>query len=230
MTEILPRHRARVSARRAGAPAGPRDPRTPEPWEVAERPRAARATAASSRSARCSCCSGSTSSSAPARITIPGSSNTVGPRFFPYLVGAATIVVGGVLAIRVLRGDQGPEEAGEDVDPDAKTSWRAVGIIALAFLAHALLINVIGWPLSVTLMFGVVAWALGSRGRRPPAARRRHRLGRGLAGLRQGPRGAAARRHPARARRRAGSADGRPRPARARASPTPSRRSTCSSR
>lgn len=97
-------------------------------------------------------------------ITVPGSSNTVGPRFFPYLVGAATIVVGGLLAVRVLRGDQGPEEAGEDVDPDAKTSWRAVGIIALAFLAHALLINVIGWPLAVTLMFGVIAWALGSRG------------------------------------------------------------------
>jgi putative tricarboxylic transport membrane protein len=97
-------------------------------------------------------------------IAIPGSSNTVGPRFFPYLVGTATILVGGVLALRVLRGDQGPEEAGEDVDPDATTSWRAVGIIALAFLAHALLINVIGWPLSVTLMFGVVAWALGSRG------------------------------------------------------------------
>lgn len=97
-------------------------------------------------------------------ITVPGSANTVGPRFFPYLVGAATIVVGGVLAVRVLRGDQGPEESGEDVDPDAKTSWRSVGLIALAFLAHALLINVIGWPLSVTLMFGAVSWSLGARG------------------------------------------------------------------
>jgi putative tricarboxylic transport membrane protein len=97
-------------------------------------------------------------------ITIPGSSNTVGPRFFPYLVGGATIVVGGLLAIRILRGDQGPEEGGEDIDPNAKTSWRAVGIIVLAFLAHALLINVIGWPLAVTCMFGVVAWALGARG------------------------------------------------------------------
>ena len=97
-------------------------------------------------------------------ITVPGSSNTVGPRFFPYLVGGATILVGVLLAVRVLRGDQGPEEGGEDVDPDARTSWRSVGIIALAFLAHALLINVIGWPLAVTLMFGVIAWALGARG------------------------------------------------------------------
>lgn len=97
-------------------------------------------------------------------ITVPGSSNTVGPRFFPYLVGAATIAVGALLAVRILRGDQGPAEEGEDIDPDARTSWRAVGIIAVAFLAHALLINVVGWPLAVTAMFGVVAWALGARG------------------------------------------------------------------
>jgi len=97
-------------------------------------------------------------------ISIPGSSNTVGPRFFPYVVGGATALVGAVLAIRILRGDQGPPEEGEDIDPNAKTSWRAVAIIAVAFLAHALLINVIGWPLAVTLMFGVVAWALGARG------------------------------------------------------------------
>ena len=97
-------------------------------------------------------------------ITIPGSSNTVGPRFFPYLVGGATVLVGGALAVRILRGDQGPAEEGEDIDPDATTSWRSVAIIAVAFLAHALLINVIGWPLAVTLMFGVIAWALGARG------------------------------------------------------------------
>jgi putative tricarboxylic transport membrane protein len=97
-------------------------------------------------------------------IAIPGSSNTVGPRFFPYLVGVATAVVGTLLGIRVLRGDQGPGEEGEDIDPNAATSWRAVGIITLAFLAHALLINVVGWPLAVTAMFGAVAWALGARG------------------------------------------------------------------
>lgn len=97
------------------------------------------------------------------QIAVPGSSNTVGPRFFPYLVGGATILVGGALAVRVLRGDRGPEEEGEDVDPTARTSWSAVVILGVAFLAHALLINVIGWPLAVTLMFGVVAWTLGPR-------------------------------------------------------------------
>jgi putative tricarboxylic transport membrane protein len=98
------------------------------------------------------------------RITVPGSANTVGPRFFPYLVGGATVVVAVLLGLRVLRGDQGPEEGGEDVDLHVPTSWRAVGIITVAFLAHALLINLVGWPLAVTSMFGVVAWALGARG------------------------------------------------------------------
>jgi putative tricarboxylic transport membrane protein len=147
----------------AAEPTAPSSPRTPEPWEVEDAPRRPHNNGELALSTLLLLLGvylviGATG------ITIPGSSNTVGPRFFPYLVGAATIAVGAVLAIRVLRGDQGPEEGGEDVDPDAKTSWRAVAIIVLAFLVHALLINVIGWPLSVTLMFGVVAWSLGSRG------------------------------------------------------------------
>ncbi|RBY83020.1 tripartite tricarboxylate transporter TctB family protein [Geodermatophilus sp. TF02-6] len=97
-------------------------------------------------------------------IAVPGSANTVGPRFFPYLVGGLVIATALALGYRVFRGDRGPADESEDVDPTAGTSWRAVGVIAVAFLAHALLINVVGWPLAVTLMFGTVAWALGARG------------------------------------------------------------------
>ncbi len=99
-----------------------------------------------------------------ANIAVPGSANTIGPRFFPYLVGAVVLATALALGFRVLRGDRGPADESEDVDPDAPTSWSAVGIIVVAFLGHALLINVIGWPLAVTLMFGLVAWALGARG------------------------------------------------------------------
>jgi putative tricarboxylic transport membrane protein len=97
-------------------------------------------------------------------IAVPGSSNTVGPRFFPYAVGGLTVLTGAALAIRALRGDRGPSDDSEDVDPDAPTDWRAVAIIAVAFLVHALLINVVGWPLAVALMFAAVAWALGAVG------------------------------------------------------------------
>lgn len=101
-------------------------------------------------------------------IAIPGSSNTVGPRFFPYLVGGAMIAVGLALGLMVWRGERAPAEAGEDVDVNAGTSWLSVGVIAAAFVAHALLINVIGWPLAVTLMFALTAKALGARGWLPP--------------------------------------------------------------
>ena len=77
------------------------------------------------------------------RITIPGSSNTISPHFFPYLVGMITIVVDTVLLIKILRDDQGPAEESEDIDPNATTSWRSIEIITVAFLAHALLINMI---------------------------------------------------------------------------------------
>ncbi|MGY1616860.1 tripartite tricarboxylate transporter TctB family protein [Geodermatophilus sp. SYSU D00691] len=97
-------------------------------------------------------------------IAVPGSANTVGPRFFPYLVGGLVVATALGLGYRIWRGDRGPADESEDVDPTAGTSWTSVGIIALAFLAHALLINVIGWPLAVTLMFATVAWALGARG------------------------------------------------------------------
>jgi putative tricarboxylic transport membrane protein len=97
-------------------------------------------------------------------IAVPGSASNVGPRFFPYLVGGLVIATSLALGVRVFRGDRGPADESEDVDPTAGTDWRAVGIIAVAFLAHALLINVIGWPLAVTLMFGTIAWALGARG------------------------------------------------------------------
>ena len=99
-----------------------------------------------------------------ANIAVPGSTNQVGPRFFPYLVGGVITATGVALAVRVWRGDRGPADGSEDVDPTAATDWRAVGTIAVAFLVHALLINVVGWPLAVTLMFGAVAWALGARG------------------------------------------------------------------
>jgi putative tricarboxylic transport membrane protein len=103
------------------------------------------------------------------RITVPGTSNTIGPRFFPYVLGVLLLVVAVLLLIQIARGDRAPMEESEDVDPDARTDWRPVVVIAVAFAAHALLINVVGWPLAVTAMFLVVAKALGAPGWIRPA-------------------------------------------------------------
>ena len=98
------------------------------------------------------------------RIAVPGTGGSLGPRFFPYAVGAVLVLVALVLGLAVWRGDRAAPEEGEDVDASTDTDWRVVALTALAFAGHALLINVVGWPLAVTLMFGVVAHLLGARG------------------------------------------------------------------
>jgi len=97
-----------------------------------------------------------------ASIRVPGSVNTIGPRFFPYLVGGLLVVTAVALAVQVLRGRAAPPEEGEDVDIGAGTDWRTVAVIVAGFGVHALLIPLVGWPIAVTVMFTVVALALGS--------------------------------------------------------------------
>lgn len=98
-------------------------------------------------------------------IRVPGSTNTVGPRFFPYLVGGLLVLTAVALAAQVLRGRAAPPEDSEDIDTAAGTDWRAVVLVAAGFAGHALLIEPVGWPIAATVLFAVVALALG--GRRP---------------------------------------------------------------
>lgn len=90
-------------------------------------------------------------------------SDPVGPRTVPYLVGALLLVCSVLLAANVLRGGHGEAEEGEDVDLSAPTEWRVVVPLVLAFLANVLLIDVLGWVISGTLLFFCSSWALGSR-------------------------------------------------------------------
>lgn len=93
----------------------------------------------------------------------PGSANTLGPRAFPYLVGAFLVVAGLAVLVATLRGRLGVAAASEDVDAAAGTDWRTVVTLVALFVAHALLIPRIGWPLAIALLFAGVAWGLGAR-------------------------------------------------------------------
>lgn len=95
-------------------------------------------------------------------IRVPGSTNTIGPRFFPYVVGAVLVATAVALAVQVLRGRAAPPEDSEDVDAGAGTDWRTVALVVAGFAAHALLIEPIGWPLAVAVLFAVVSLALGA--------------------------------------------------------------------
>ena len=87
----------------------------------------------------------------------------VGPAAVPVVVGGLLVVVSVVLAIDVLRGGRGEPEGGEDIELGGGTDWRTIAMVAAAFLANALLIEPLGWPISGAILFWGVAFALGSR-------------------------------------------------------------------
>lgn len=96
-------------------------------------------------------------------ITVPGSTNTLGPRAFPYLVGGMLLVAGIVLVVLILTGRAGEEEGGEDVDPTVRTDWLTVVLLVVILVVHVFTINVIGWPFAAALLFAGAAVVLGAR-------------------------------------------------------------------
>nr|WP_246214684.1 tripartite tricarboxylate transporter TctB family protein [Modestobacter muralis] len=87
----------------------------------------------------------------------------VGPGAVPMVVGGLLVLTGVFLAVDVVRGGRGEPEGGEDVELGGGTDWRTVGLLAVAFLSNALLIEPLGWPLSGAILFWGSAFALGSR-------------------------------------------------------------------
>lgn len=87
----------------------------------------------------------------------------IGPRTMPYVVGGMLIVTGGTNLVKVLRGDRGVPEGGEDVDLAGGTDWLTAGLLALSVLVHAYLIDPLGWPVAGGCLFGAAAIILGTR-------------------------------------------------------------------
>jgi putative tricarboxylic transport membrane protein len=96
------------------------------------------------------------------QITVPLSSNAVGPRVFPYAVGVALIVAGIGVVLAVLRGEPADPEGGEDIDLNAPTDWLTLSKVIGAFALHIVVVDWLGWALSGALLFTLVAWALGA--------------------------------------------------------------------
>lgn len=97
------------------------------------------------------------------RITVPLSSNVVGPRAFPYAVGIALLLSGTAVLVAALRGRLGAPEEGEDIDADATTDWVTLAKIAASFAAHIAVVDLVGWALAGALLFTLVAWSLGAK-------------------------------------------------------------------
>jgi putative tricarboxylic transport membrane protein len=87
----------------------------------------------------------------------------VGPKMFPVVIGVVLIALAIVLAIAIPRGSVGEADAGEDVDPDAPSDWRTVGLLVGLFVATILLVEPLGWAITGALLFAGTATVLGSR-------------------------------------------------------------------
>ncbi len=92
-----------------------------------------------------------------------GTSGPVGPKTVPVAVGILLIVTAVLLAIDILRGGRGEQEAGEDVDLSHGSDWKTLGLLVAAFVANILLIDRLGWPVSGAVLFFGTTFALGSR-------------------------------------------------------------------
>ena len=86
----------------------------------------------------------------------------VGPAFFPMVIGVAALLLAVIMAIAITRGLKGEAEAGEDIDPEAPSDWRTVGLLVALFVAMILLVNPLGWVIMGTLFFAGAATVLGS--------------------------------------------------------------------
>ncbi|MFH8563566.1 tripartite tricarboxylate transporter TctB family protein [Streptomyces sp. NPDC017988] len=87
----------------------------------------------------------------------------IGPKTVPVAVGIGLLVVALLLAVDVLRGGRGEAESGEDIDLSEPADWRTVLLLAGVFLAAAVLIEPLGFPVTGALLFWGSAYALGSR-------------------------------------------------------------------
>ena len=87
----------------------------------------------------------------------------VGPAAVPVVVGGLLVLTSVFLAVDVWRGGRGEPEGGEDIELTGGSDWRTVALLAVAFLANALLIEPLGWVFSGAILFWGSAFALGSR-------------------------------------------------------------------
>ena len=92
-----------------------------------------------------------------------GFGDPVGPRLFPYVIGAITVVLGLLLVVATLRGDTPQAEGGEDVDLRHPADWVTVLKLVGVLLLTVLTISFLGWAVSGALLFVGCAWSLGSR-------------------------------------------------------------------
>lgn len=87
----------------------------------------------------------------------------VQPYAFPYVVGAALLVLAVLLAVATARGDVPQAEEGEDVDLTQPSDWVTVAKLVAVFAVNIALVDWLGWAITGAFLFAATAQVLGSR-------------------------------------------------------------------
>jgi putative tricarboxylic transport membrane protein len=87
----------------------------------------------------------------------------VQPYAVPYVVGAALVFLGVLLAFATAKGDVAEAEEGEDVDLTQGSDWTTVGKLVAVFTLNLALISWLGWAITGALLFAGTAHVLGAR-------------------------------------------------------------------
>jgi putative tricarboxylic transport membrane protein len=88
-------------------------------------------------------------------IRSPDGLDPAGPRFFPFVVCTAWVVLSLAYLVESLR-----RPAAEG---DEKRSWREPGLVAVLLVVYAFLVVPLGYLIATALLFFAVARVLGSR-------------------------------------------------------------------
>jgi putative tricarboxylic transport membrane protein len=91
-----------------------------------------------------------------------GGYGTAGPRFVPLIVACGLILLSALFLLRTWwRPDVALAE--RSAEEDDATHWLTPGLIMLALIAYAFLLEPVGYPLATAAVFVALARILGSR-------------------------------------------------------------------
>ena len=87
----------------------------------------------------------------------------IGPGLFVTVIGAALVILGGALTLQIVRGEKFSPQDSEDAMAEAPADNAAFLTSVAAAALPLLTIRQVGFPLTATLVFALVARAFGSR-------------------------------------------------------------------
>ena len=99
---------------------------------------------------------------ASSEISFGAGYDRIGPRFFPIVVGAGLILLGGGLAFAAVRG-QVKKNAAESPKLENRLNWAALGYLSLALLLNLIFLETAGFVIASSLQFWLVARAFHSK-------------------------------------------------------------------